>query len=81
MTIGDNRLVLFLSFCRVNDLDTALNHIFPLPTGDIFSNRMVWFEDNLISAELVQMRALAPEKVGETVACDKRCQTGSERET
>ncbi|WP_165731072.1 cellulose biosynthesis c-di-GMP-binding protein BcsE [Enterobacter hormaechei] len=62
MTIGDNRLVLFLSFCRVNDLDTALNHIFPLPTADIFSNRMVWFEDNLIAAELVQMRALPPEK-------------------
>ncbi|WP_276853217.1 cellulose biosynthesis c-di-GMP-binding protein BcsE [Enterobacter oligotrophicus] len=62
MTIGDNRLVLFLSFCRVNDLDTALNHIFPLPTGDIFSNRMIWFEDSLISAELVQMRALAPEQ-------------------
>ncbi|MEG5550993.1 cellulose biosynthesis c-di-GMP-binding protein BcsE [Enterobacter wuhouensis] len=61
MTIGDNRLVLFLSFCRVNDLDTALNHIFPLPTGDIFSNRMIWFEDNLISAELVQMRTLTPE--------------------
>ncbi len=36
MTIGNNRLVLFLSFCRINDLDTALNHIFPLPTGDIF---------------------------------------------
>lgn len=62
MTIGDNRLVLFLSFCRVNDLDTALNHIFPLPTGDIFSNRMIWFEDSLISAELVQMRTLAPEQ-------------------
>ena len=62
MTIGDNRLVLFLSFCRVNDLDTALNHIFPLPTGDIFSNRMIWFEDNAISAELVQMRALQPEQ-------------------
>ena len=60
MTIGDNRRFCFV-FCRVNDLDTALNHIFPLPTGDIFSNRMIWFEDNLISAELVQMRALAPE--------------------
>ncbi len=48
MTIGNNRLVLFLSFCRINDLDTALNHIFPLPTGDIFSNRMVWFEDKQI---------------------------------
>jgi hypothetical protein len=56
MTIGNNRLVLFLSFCRVNDLDTALNHIFPLPTGDIFSNRMVWFEDKQITAEIVLMR-------------------------
>ncbi|ELO0857613.1 TPA: cellulose biosynthesis c-di-GMP-binding protein BcsE [Citrobacter amalonaticus] len=65
VTIGGNRLVLFLSFCRVNDLDTALNHIFPLPTGDLFSNRMVWFEDNLISAELVQMRLLAPEQWGQ----------------
>jgi len=63
VSMSDNRLVLFLSFCRVNDLDTALNHIFPLPTADIFSNRMVWFEDNQIAAELVQMRTLTPEKV------------------
>ncbi|MFO6425844.1 BcsE family c-di-GMP-binding protein [Escherichia coli] len=64
MTIGGNRLVLFLSFCRINDLDTALNHIFPLPTGDIFSNRMVWFEDDQISAELVQMRTCLPQNNG-----------------
>jgi hypothetical protein len=62
MTIGDNRLVLFLSFCRINDLDTALNHIFPLPTGDIFSNRVVWFEDNQIAAEIMQMRTVTPEQ-------------------
>lgn len=61
MTIGNNRLVLFLSFCRVNDLDTALNHIFPLPTGDIFSNRMIWFEDKQITAEIMQMRGILPE--------------------
>ncbi len=60
MTIGNNRLVLFLSFCRVNDLDTALNHIFPLPTGDIFSNRMVWFEDQQITAEIGLMRGISP---------------------
>ena len=60
MTIGNNRLVLFLSFCRVNDLDTALNHIFPLPTGDIFSNRMVWFEDKQITAEILLMRGIDP---------------------
>lgn len=62
VSLSDNRLVLFLSFCRVNDLDTALNHIFPLPTADIFSNRVVWFEDNQIAAELVQMRTLSPDK-------------------
>lgn len=64
VTIGDNRLLMFLSFCRVNDLDTALNHIFPLPTADIFSNRTVWFEDNQIAAELMQMREVEPEKWG-----------------
>lgn len=64
VTIGDNRLLMFLSFCRVTDLDTALNHIFPLPTADIFSNRMVWFEDNQIAAELVQLRDVTPEKWG-----------------
>ncbi|HEY1845807.1 MAG TPA: cellulose biosynthesis protein BcsE [Buttiauxella sp.] len=62
VTISDNRVTLFLSFCRINDLDTALNHIFPLPVGDIFSNRMVWYEDNQIAAEIVQMQAMNPEK-------------------
>ena len=62
MTIGNNRLVLFLSFCRINDLDTALHHILPLPTGDIFSNRMVWFEDKQIAAEIQLMRGLTPER-------------------
>ena len=61
VTIADRRLVLFLSFCRVNDLDKALNHIFPLPTGDIFSNRMIWFEDKQIAAELVDMRDVKQE--------------------
>lgn len=60
-TIADRRLVLFLPFCRVNDLDKALNHIFPLPTGDIFSNRMIWFEDKQIAAELNIMRNVKPE--------------------
>lgn len=64
VTIGDNRLMMFLSFCRVNDLDTALNHIFPLPTADIFSNRTVWFEDAQIAGELILMRDIRPEKWG-----------------
>ncbi|MCT4715718.1 cellulose biosynthesis protein BcsE [Enterobacteriaceae bacterium H18W14] len=62
VTLSDNRVVLFLSFCRINDLDTALRHIFPLPVGDIFSNRMVWYEDSQIAAEIVQMQAMNPEK-------------------
>jgi len=62
MTIADSRLVIFLSFCRVNDLDTALNHIFPLPTGDIFSNRMIWFEDKQIASELLMMQDVKPER-------------------
>ncbi len=62
VTLSENRITLFLSFCRINDLDTALNHIFPLPVGDIFSNRMVWYEDNQIAAEIVQMQAMNPEK-------------------
>lgn len=61
VTISENRLTLFLSFCRINDLDTALNHIFPLPAGDIFSNRTVWYEDSQIAAEIVQMQAMNPQ--------------------
>lgn len=68
VTLGENRLVLFLSFCRINDLDTALNHIFPLPVNDIFTNRMVWFEDSQIAAEIVQMQAMHPEKWAKPLA-------------
>ena len=57
-TLGDNRLVLFLSYCRINDLDVALRHIFPLPVGDIIASRTVWFADDDIAAELLRMRAL-----------------------
>ncbi|HEY3986634.1 cellulose biosynthesis protein BcsE [Cedecea sp.] len=68
VTLGENRLVLFLSFCRINDLDTALNHIFPLPVNDIFTNRMVWFEDSQIAAEILQMQAMRPEKWAKPLA-------------
>ncbi|WP_058910497.1 cellulose biosynthesis protein BcsE [Entomohabitans teleogrylli] len=62
VTIGDNKMYLFLSFCRINDLDTALKHIFPLPVGDVVSNRTVWYEDSQISAELNQMRYVKEEQ-------------------
>lgn len=60
MTLGDNRLYLFLTFCRINDLDIALKHIFPLPIGDLISNRLVWYEDKQLAAELSQMRLTDP---------------------
>lgn len=62
VTLGENRLVLFLSFCRITDLDTALSHIFPLPISELFSNRMVWHEDKQIAAEILQMSAMRPEQ-------------------
>ncbi|MGL5387183.1 MAG: cellulose biosynthesis protein BcsE [Enterobacterales bacterium] len=45
MTVAQNRLFLFLSTCRINDLDTALKFIFRLPVSEAFSNRVVWHQD------------------------------------
>ena len=60
VTIDENRLTLFLSSCRINDLDIALSHIFPLPVDEVFTNRMVWYQDKLIIAELQQMQSNKP---------------------
>lgn len=57
--IGD-RLYLFLSSCRYNDLDTALKFIFRLPPDEIFTNRLVWFEDLQILSEVRQMAGTTP---------------------
>ena len=62
VTLGNNTLVLFLVFCRINDLEIALNHIFPLPIGDIFTHRKVWYEDRQIRSELIEMQALSADK-------------------
>jgi cellulose biosynthesis protein BcsE len=55
MTVVQNRLVLFLSTCRINDLDTALKFIFRLPVDEAFSNRVVWHQDVDITSEIKQM--------------------------
>lgn len=62
MTANAQRIVLFLSYCRINDLDIALKNIFLLPPDEVASNRMVWFEDRQIAAELIQMRTQAPRR-------------------
>jgi len=55
ITLAGNRLYLFLSSCRFNDLDTALKFIFRLPHDEIFTNRLVWYEDLQILSEVRQM--------------------------
>lgn len=60
VTLVGDRLYLFLSSCRFNDLDIALKSIFSLPHDELFSNRMVWFADNQILAEVDNVRQLTP---------------------
>lgn len=60
VTLINDRIYLFLSSCRFNDLDIALKSIFSLPHDELFSNRMVWFEDNQILSEVHRIRQLTP---------------------
>lgn len=60
VTLVNDRLYLFLSSCRFNDLDIALKSIFSLPHDELFSNRIVWFEDNQIVSEADNIRQLTP---------------------
>ncbi|MGB8666921.1 MAG: cellulose biosynthesis protein BcsE [Serratia inhibens] len=55
MTVAQGRLVLFLSTCRINDLDTALKFIFRLPVNEAFSNRVVWHQDVDITSEIKRL--------------------------
>ncbi|TFZ53728.1 cellulose biosynthesis protein BcsE [Serratia proteamaculans] len=55
MTVVQGRLVLFLSTCRINDLDTALKFIFRLPVDEAFSNRVVWYQDVDIISEIKRL--------------------------
>jgi cellulose biosynthesis protein BcsE len=60
VTLINDRIYVFLSSCRFNDLDIALKSIFSLPHDELFSNRMVWFEDNQILSETHKIRQLTP---------------------
>lgn len=63
VTVLDDRVILFLSSCRYNDLNTALKFIFSLPHDELFANRMVWFEDNQILAEINNIKNLTPNAI------------------
>lgn len=45
VTVAQQRLFIYLSTCRPNELETALKSIFRLPVNEIFSNRLVWSKD------------------------------------
>jgi len=60
VTLIDDRLYLFLSSCRFNDLDIALKNIFRLPHDEIFTNRMIWYQDLQILSEVRQIKGLIP---------------------
>ncbi len=60
VTLIDDRLYLFLSSCRFSDLNTALKFIFHLPHDEIFTNRLVWYEDLQILSEVRQMAGKVP---------------------
>ncbi len=55
ITIYQDRVYLFLSACRVNDLDTALRFIFRLPVDEVFVNRLVWHTDKQVLSEVSQL--------------------------
>lgn len=77
VTVSGNRLYLFLSSCRFNDLDKALTFIFSLPHDELFSNRLVWFEDNLIVSEIRQIKAQTPDTRHDLAGQAQRLQTRS----
>lgn len=60
VTVAEKRLYLFLSACRINDLEIALTSIFRLPVNEAFSNRLVWFQERQIAAEIRQLQLHTP---------------------
>lgn len=48
----NDRIYLFLSTCRINDLATALKFIFRLPVEEAFSSHEAWYQDAQIIAEI-----------------------------
>jgi cellulose biosynthesis protein BcsE len=63
VTTTASRLYLFLSNCRINDLDTVLGYIFRLPFTEAFTNRLVWTHDVQILSEVKQLKKQEPQSV------------------
>lgn len=65
MTVGQQRLFIYLSACRPNELETALKSIFRLPVNEIFSNRLVWSQDVQM---LIEVKSLSQAREEHTVS-------------
>ncbi|CAI2514568.1 cellulose biosynthesis protein BcsE [Serratia proteamaculans] len=81
MTVVQGRLVLFLSTCRINDLDTALKFIFRLPVDEAFSNRVVWHQDVDIISEIKRLAHNAPVPLAAATAPSTPRQTAAEADS
>lgn len=55
-TLHQQHLYLFLSACRLNDLDTALKSIFRLPVEECFINRQIWYTDQQLASAIRSLR-------------------------
>ncbi|MGY0160861.1 cellulose biosynthesis protein BcsE [Edwardsiella tarda] len=60
ITLDQQRLVLFLAYCRPHELKTALRSIFPLAIAELFSSYRIWHQDGELLLELTRMRDQAP---------------------
>ncbi|AOV95571.1 cellulose biosynthesis protein BcsE [Edwardsiella hoshinae] len=60
ITLDQQRLVLFLAYCRPHELKTALRSVFPLSIAELFSSYRVWHQDSELLLELTRMRDQAP---------------------
>ncbi|QCR36100.1 cellulose biosynthesis protein BcsE [Nissabacter sp. SGAir0207] len=61
VTVDAHHLHLFLSNCRLADLEIALRSVFPLPVTDAFTSRREWHEDTAILEQLHRIAQDAPD--------------------
>lgn len=60
VTLVGDQIVLFLSFCRLNDLSTALSHVFALPVAEVIAHYEAWGADTQIAQQLERLADQAP---------------------
>ncbi|PLR45368.1 cellulose biosynthesis protein BcsE [Chimaeribacter arupi] len=61
VTVDAHHLHLFLSNCRLPDLEIALESVFQLPVTDAFTSRREWHEDTAILEQLSRIAQDAPD--------------------